>query len=230
MRKSIGLLSNNQLKIIAIIAMTCDHIGKQILPDMAFLQIIGRIAFPIFAYMIAEGCFYTRNRKKHLLMLISVAIGCQLVYFVFMRSLYQCILVTFSLSVMLIYIVDNAMKKRIFKNFAFVFIAFAVVYVLTEILPNVLIYTDFAIDYGLVGVLLPVFVYMAEKKRDKLIVTAIMLVGLAMIVGCMQWYSLLALPLLMLYNGEKGKARIKNFFYIYYPLHLAVIYWISTVV
>jgi len=230
MRKSIGLLSNNQLKIIAIIAMTCDHIGKQILPDMAFLQIIGRIAFPIFAYMIAEGCFYTRNRKKHLLMLATVAIGCQVVYFVFMRSLYQCILVTFSLSVMLIYIVDNAMKKRTFKNFVYVFIAFAVVYVLTEILPDVLIYTDFAIDYGLVGVLLPVFVYMAEKKRDKLIVSALMLVGLAMIIGGIQWYSLLALPLLMLYNGEKGKARIKNFFYIYYPLHLAVIYWISTVV
>ncbi|MBQ8301352.1 MAG: hypothetical protein IJX57_05255 [Clostridia bacterium] len=230
MKKSIGLLSNNQLKIIAIIAMTCDHIGKQILPDMAFLQIIGRIAFPIFAYMIAEGCFYTRNRKKHLLMLISVAIGCQLVYFVFMRSLYQCILVTFSLSVMLIYIVDNAMKKRTFKSFAVVFIAFAVVYLLTEILPNVLIYTDFAIDYGLVGVLLPVFVYTAEKKRDKLVVSALMLIGLAMIIGGIQWYSLLALPLLALYNGEKGKARIKNFFYIYYPLHLAVIYWISTVV
>ncbi len=210
--------------------MTCDHIGKQILPDMAFLQIIGRIAFPIFAYMIAEGCFYTHNRKKHLLMLASVAIGCQVVYLVFMRSLYQCVLVTFTLSVILIYIVDNAMKKRTVKSFALVFIAVAIVYILTEILPNVLIYTDFAIDYGLLGVLLPVFVYMAEKKRDKLIVTAIMLGGLAMIIGGIQWYSLLALPLLMLYNGEKGKARIKNFFYIYYPLHLALIYWISTVV
>ena len=49
-------LTNNQLKILAMIAMFMDHFGKQICPDVMILQVLGRLAFPIFAYMIAEGC------------------------------------------------------------------------------------------------------------------------------------------------------------------------------
>ena len=94
-----GFFSGNQLKIIALVAMTCDHVGKVLLPKYEILQIVGRLAFPIFAYMIAEGCRYTRNRGKHLLQVVLVAILCQIVYFVVERSLFQCILVTFSLSI-----------------------------------------------------------------------------------------------------------------------------------
>ena len=56
-------LTGNQLKLIALITMTIDHIGFMLLPQVKILRAIGRIAFPIFAYMIAEGCQYTRNRK-----------------------------------------------------------------------------------------------------------------------------------------------------------------------
>ena len=61
-----GFISGNQLKIIALVAMTWDHMGKQLFPQIGWLQIVGRLAFPIFAYMIAEGCAYTKNRKKYL--------------------------------------------------------------------------------------------------------------------------------------------------------------------
>ena len=60
-------LTGNQLKIIGIIAMTCDHVGLQLLPQFPILRIIGRIAFPIFAFLIAEGCRYTRDKKRFLL-------------------------------------------------------------------------------------------------------------------------------------------------------------------
>ena len=83
--------------------MTCDHVGKLLLPQVMMLQIIGRLAFPIFAYMIAEGCYYTRSRAKYLRNIAAVALLCQIVYFVAMGSLYQCIMVTFSLSVLLIF-------------------------------------------------------------------------------------------------------------------------------
>ena len=96
--RNVGL-SGNQLKIIALIAMTCDHVGKELLPGINVLQIVGRLAFPIFAYMIAEGCRYTRNRRKHLLNVAGLAILCQVVYFIAEGSLFQCILVTFSLSI-----------------------------------------------------------------------------------------------------------------------------------
>ena len=62
MRNSILGLSSNQLKIIAVITMTIDHIGLYLFPGNLVLRMIGRIAFPIFAFTFAEGCKYTKNR------------------------------------------------------------------------------------------------------------------------------------------------------------------------
>jgi hypothetical protein len=90
-------LTNNQLKIIACISMLIDHLGVSIFPGVPVLRIIGRLAFPIFAYMIAEGCRYTKNRAKYLGIMAAMALAFQIVYFVFMNDLYQGILVTFSL-------------------------------------------------------------------------------------------------------------------------------------
>ena len=97
--KKFSGLTGNQLKIIALISMTCDHVGLQLFPDVLFMRILGRLALPIYAYMIAEGCRYTRNRRKYLLRMASLAAVCQVVYFFAMGSLYQCILVTFSLAI-----------------------------------------------------------------------------------------------------------------------------------
>ena len=57
-------LTNNQLKIIAMITMLIDHIGIVLFPQIKIFRIIGRFAFPIFAYMLAEGCTNTKNKKK----------------------------------------------------------------------------------------------------------------------------------------------------------------------
>ncbi len=56
----IGFISNFSLKIIACIAMTIDHIGYLLFPNIIVFRIIGRLAFPILAYLIAEGCKYTK--------------------------------------------------------------------------------------------------------------------------------------------------------------------------
>ena len=95
-------LTGNQLKILAMIAMTCDHVGLQLLPQYPILRLIGRLALPIYGYMVAEGCRQTRDRKNYLLRMAAMALLCQVVYFFAMGSLYQCILVTFSLSICLI--------------------------------------------------------------------------------------------------------------------------------
>ena len=75
-------LTNNQLKIIAMVSMALDHIGLLFFPDAAIFRILGRIAFPIFAYMIAEGCRYTKNRAKYLGLIGAMAIAFQVVFFV----------------------------------------------------------------------------------------------------------------------------------------------------
>ena len=59
------------LKMIATVAMLIDHIGAVLFPQIEILRIIGRIAFPIFAYMIAEGCVHTKSKKKYFLTKIA---------------------------------------------------------------------------------------------------------------------------------------------------------------
>ena len=213
-------LSGNALKILAMIFMTCDHVAVELLPDWDFLRIIGRLAMPIYAYMIAEGCRFTHDRKKYLLRLSSLALLCQVVYFFAVGSLYQCILVTFSLSVCLIWALETSPKSW----GLLVFLASAF---LCEGLPVLLKGTDFAVDYGIVGVCLPSLVYFGRTREEKLLGFTVGLVLLALQYGGIQWFGLGAVSLLMLYSGERGKLPIGRLFYFYYPAHLVVIYGLS---
>ncbi len=213
-------LSGNALKILAMIFMTCDHVAVELLPDWDFLRIIGRLAMPIYAYMIAEGCRFTHDRKKYLWRLSSLALLCQVVYFFAVGSLYQCILVTFSLSVCLIWALETSPKSW----GLLVFLASAF---LCEGLPVLLKGTDFAVDYGIVGVCLPALVYFGRTREEKLLGFTVGLILLALQYGGIQWFGLGAVPLLMLYSGERGKLSIGRLFYFYYPAHLVVIYGLS---
>ncbi len=223
-------LSGNQLKVIALIAMTIDHIGMQIFKEYRILRIIGRIAFPIFAYMIAEGCRYTKSKKKYLQTMVISAAVCQVAYFFALDSLYQCILVTFSLSLLLIFAYDKASKNTDAKSYGILFVTFLGVLFLTEVLPNILKGTDYRVDYGFWGVVLPLLVYIGEGKAQKLMYAAAGLTLVAADFGGVQWYAFAALPFLALYSGKRGKMQMKNFFYIYYPVHLVVIYLISYII
>lgn len=223
-------LNGNQLKIIALITMAIDHIGMYLFPQILFLRIIGRLSMPIFAYMIAEGCRYTRNRGRYLLLTAGVGFLCQIVYFVAMGSLYQCILITFSLSILLIYGLDHALRQKTLPAFCLAALDMAAVFFLCVILPKLLPNTDYAISYGLYGVLLPVFAFLGKTKKQSLILTAFGLVLMNLDLGWIQWYCLLVLPLLALYDGTRGKRKLKYLFYIFYPAHLAVLYLIGLLV
>ena len=61
----------------------------------------------------------------------------------------------------------------------------------------------------------------------QLVETALMLALLSHSLEPRQWFSLLAIPLLMLYNGQRGKWKLKYLFYIFYPAHLGILYLIS---
>ena len=90
-----ALLSGNALKLLAAPFMTADHVGLMFFPGIEAFRILGRLAYPVFAYMIAEGCKYTRDRKRYFLMLFGLATACQVVYFLFDGSMYLSILFTF---------------------------------------------------------------------------------------------------------------------------------------
>lgn len=215
-------LTGNQLKFLAMLTMTIDHIGAYLLPQYRILRIIGRLAMPIYAYMIAEGCHYTHDRRQYFLRLAGLAVVCQVVYGIVGRSLYQCILVTFSLSVGLICAVENAQKKRSPLSVIMALVLFAGVYFICEKLS--LFLPGFHVDYGIWGVLLPVIVYFGGRD---IVAFALGTLLLCLALGRLQWWSLLTVPLVALYNGHRGKYRMGWVFYLYYPVHLVIIYAVS---
>ena len=60
-----GVLNGNHLKLIAVFTMLLDHVGILLFPQIRLLRILGRLAYPIFAFMIAEGCRYTKNKLRY---------------------------------------------------------------------------------------------------------------------------------------------------------------------
>ena len=215
-------LTGNQLKILAMITMTCDHVCLMLFPQFRWLRILGRLAMPIYAFMIAEGCRHTRNRKKYLLRLLGLGALCQVVYLLAMQSLYMCILITFSMSVVLIWLMDLAEQEKTSRSQINLALGVLTAFFLCTVLPDLLPNTGFEIDYGLPGVLLPVLIYGAGIRG--------LLVGIALMAlnfGGIHWYAFLAVPVLLAYNGQRGKANLGKFFYWYYPAHLAAIYGIG---
>lgn len=224
------IFTGNQLKLIALITMTCDHVAYQLLsPDSVaymILRIVGRLAFPLFTYMIAEGCRYTRNRKRYLTNILGLGIACQVVYFIAEGSLYQSTLMSFALSICMIYAIDYAKQKKNVWSVCIIACSVLGIWFLSSLLPQILHTTDYAIDYGFWGIMLPVIIYLTPQSY-KVLGVMVGLLPLCIYYGGIQWYSYFAVLFLALYNGERGKINMKNVFYIYYPLHLVVIYCIG---
>lgn len=230
-------LSGNELKLIAAAAMAVDHIGLMFFPRNLIFRIIGRLAFPIFAFMIAEGCKYTKNRLKYFLTVFGLGAVCQAVYFITQGSTYMSVLITFSLSILTIYALQ-AFRESLFDPACGLWKKLLSAAVLAGTVAGVwLLNRVLTIDYGFFGCMLPVFAGACRRRYgtipdpldalDKPLVHVAMLgLGAALLSlrqGGIQIFSLLALPLLALYSGRRGKGNLKYFFYIFYPAHLVAL-------
>ena len=219
-------LTGNQLKLFALLAMTVDHIGIFLLPQYIVLRLIGRLAMPIFAWMIAEGCEHTKNRFRYFFTVLLFGAVSQAVSYLAAGSLHMNIMITFAMSILMISVLDLANRKKGFISLCLMGLTFTAITYVCLFLPQDLSAYAYSIDYSIFGVLLPVAIYLGRTKQEKLLLAAILLLPLAVIYGYYQWTAFLSLPLLALYNGMRGKVRLKYLFYFYYPLHLAAIYGI----
>ena len=232
------------IKVLAVIFMTIDHIGWELFPEIRVLHILGRISLPLFAYMIAEGTYYTRNKARYFSLIFALGICFQIVYYVALESAYMGIFITFSTSILMIYALQFFKSKLFYGDYfqkAYSFLLFATTVVGTYFLNK---YCE--LDYGFWGCMLPVFasllsVNVADEKGEKSVkfncvpVNLVpFAIGLTLLAVCyadrlagIQYYSFLALPILLLYSGKRGKRNMKYFFYAFYPAHLVVIYGIS---
>ena len=226
-------LSTADLKLIAIIAMTIDHLTWLFFPGLqrvwyvCLLHIIGRLTAPIMWFFIAEGSHYTKNPKKYITRLFVFAIISHFAYsfafglnpIPFKSGIFNQTSVIWSLAIAaaLIFIV-NKYKLSYWKNFALILLA------------NLL---SFPADWSCIATMVPFYLYNHRgdfKKQAKdfvlfgLMYVLVYFIFIDKVYGILQLFIFLSIPVLSLYNGKAGNNRnMKWLFYIYYPAHLVAV-------
>jgi len=209
------------LKLIAAGCMLADH-AAYVFPDTfpPWFRWIGRIAFPIFAYMIAQGCVHTRDIRKYLLRLGALAVISE---FPFRWAFGIPWNVFFTLFLGAAAVALYRRSKANVPGMAAI-----------AVLPAMILAEWFQTDYGGFGVLLIFLLYLANPDR-KVARGLILTAGMAYLYGFkignwpMLLCSLIAVLLVTLYTGRQGP-KVKWAFYVFYPAHillLAVIRWIG---
>lgn len=239
------LLSGNALKLIACASMLVDHIGLILFPNVLALRIVGRIAFPIFAFMIAEGARYTKSKPRYLVTMLICATICQLGYAFVSNSAYICVLVTFSISIILIYALQYFKKTLFTRDVTVIKIILTFLLFVGAVIVAFVLNKLQRVEYGFFGIMLPVVAslpHMPQEAPERikridtpLVSVALSLVGLVPIAldspfGWIQVFSALAIPLLLLYSGKRGALKLKYFFYIFYPAHIVALVGIGILI
>ncbi len=225
--KRYEILNANTLKIIALISMVIDHVGVMIFPSTLWLRCLGRISLPIFAYMIAEGCHHTKNPRNYFLRIFVLGVLCQAVYFVVYGTLYLSTVVSFALSVLAIQCIEglrHAKSKADIVRYAAYCLALLLLMLFLLYPPRFMDAYELHLDYGIYPFLIPIVLYYLPTKELRILAMIPLLYLLSL---NFQWEQLLAfcaLPILLLYNGQRGKRNLKYFFYIAYPAHLVMIF------
>lgn len=231
--KKTGWLNANQLKLIAIAAMTVDHIAWAVFPGMNTawyvycLHIVGRLTAPIMWFFIAEGYHYTHDVKKYILRLFLFAFLSHFAYgFAFgipvlplSTGVFNQTSVMWSLAwaVVLMAICGSEKVKDWVKWLAVAGICLIA----------------FPSDWSSIAVMAPFYLYIhrgnfRKQARDivlwSAVYAAVYFLFLNKPYGVLQMFTFLSIPLLRQYNGQRGKWRgMKWLFYIYYPAHLIVV-------
>ena len=236
--KKVACLTSNHLKLIGALAMVLDHMGVIFFPQLLIFRILGRLAFPIFAYLIVEGCRYTSHKLRYFLRMAGLATVCQVGYGVYSGDWRELnVLVTFSIAILLIYILQWLANSFLFGGRVIECVLSTALLALA--LVGVVLLDEWVdLDYGAVGCILPLFAALPyaflktgkQAKWQSLLLFGVGLALLSLADGGVQPACLAVLPLLALYSGERGKWRSKYFFYVFYPVHLLVLQGVALLV
>ena len=216
-------MNSFRLKWIAIITMLIDHLAAVLLPQTSpawmVMRIIGRLAFPIFVFLLVEGFHHTKDVNKYLIRLGIFALVSEVpfdlaFYGTVIEFTHQNIFFTLFLGLACIYLM-SLVEKKYGKN---VF--------MTNVLNGVITLTFCIIafflrtDYSYAGILLIAAFYLF--RGNKVLQTFTLFFVSAFIIGNINVFATLAIIPIAFYNGEKGKS-MKYFFYIFYPAHLLIL-------
>lgn len=232
-KKKAGI-SGSTLKIIALVSMFIDHMAVSLIEvnygnkdsflynlpwsENTILQVdvvlreIGRLAFPIFCFLLVQGAMYTHDRKRYLCNMAVFALLSEIPFdLAFHNTLWygnsQNVFFTLTLGLISIYLLDW-WKGKEWISFGMVAVVAALAYFLRT-------------DYGASGVILIVFFWLFrfEEKLRNILCSVWMIVGISLSEAA----GIFAFLPIHAYNGERGK-QLKYFFYFFYPVHLLVLF------
>lgn len=223
-------MTSSVLKIIAILTMIIDHVGKEFFTKELIFTYIGRISFPIFAFLISEGYIHTKNFKKYLYRLLVFAIVSQIPFSLFLGVFYNTnnlnIFFTLALGLVSIYTYDIIKQKCYSKFLGFLFVIFI------SSIGN-----KFNVDYGFFGVFIIFLFYIFKNKKILLTITFILscfIHYIDILINTNFYYpniilcicSMIPIIFINLYNGQQGELnkKFKYAFYLIYPVHLLILY------
>ena len=208
-------LSGFDLKCIAVFSMLTDHIGACLFPSEVWMRYVGRLAFPIYCFFIAEGYLHTRDVKKYMGRLFLFALVSEIPYDLgrFNTPFYwesQNVFFTLLLALMCICALDSWRRQP--------FVAAAVLAVVCAAMHYLV-----RSDYGIGGIVMVLcfYIFRMQQAEQFLSVAAINICYY----GNIQRAGVLALIPIWFYNGTKGPSA-KYFFYAFYPVHLFLLYLI----
>ena len=209
------------LKWIAIITMTVDHVGVILYPEFTVLRFIGRFSFPLFAYLLILGMENTRNIRYYFTRLFIFALISQVPFFLALGyGPFDSLNIFFTLSSGLLFV-------YFFKKSS--------VFVLIPVFASLVL----PFDYGIYGIVVIGCMYILKENTKFGVVSLVLLNTLFLVPWSIQFLSISAIPLILLHKN--GSLKItketteqftiplwkKYFFYVYYPLHLTLLYLIQ---
>ncbi len=226
------------LHIMAMIFMLCDHMWGISLVSHDVFACIGRLAFPIYAFLLVEGYFHTGNLKKYVKRLFLFAVLSEIPFNLVMGSnlfypLHQNVLWSFLISIGLIHWNEKMKSQQAWKRILVVFATLCIAYV-----GGIITF----VDYYNAGILMVLAFYFLRGKKwwnylgqllSMWIINIEMLKGFAYEIHMFgntyflvrQGIALLSLILIWSYNGKQGyhSKKLQYFYYTFYPLHLLIL-------
>lgn len=216
------------LKIIGILTMLCDHTGDSFIGYFSFLNLIGRIAFPIFAFQVVQGYTHTHCFKKYALRLFIFACISQIPFMLFLSTFYDSfylnIFFTLFLGIICLYGFEKIKNKHLGTLFA-LFICIIAHFIEVDygaygiaIIFLFYIFNTFFPNKKGIMCLTFAFITTAKYLPDIILCPSVAYVYISCII-----FTCISLIPICTYNGKQGP-KAKYLFYAFYPIHLLILY------
>ena len=214
------------LHILAMLLMLCDHLQLTLLPELPILRCVGRLAFPLFAFMAVEGYLRTRNLKNYLLRLLMLGVISEIPFDLLVSGsvfypVHQNVIWTIVLGLCCIWAFENISADLKKMLSAVVIIASLAAAIIARV------------DYSSAGVLtlLAFYAFRGTTVRCRLLqllslgIINLMLLGGVELTFPYQALAVLSLPIIWLYDGSQGPhdGFIKAANYLFYPAHMLML-------